>query len=249
MPKLYTTGEMAALCGTTVRAVQYYDKRGLISPSELSEGGRRLYTDRELRAMPIVCLLRELDFSLPAIKQLLGDQSSSELIAMLIAARQRELNDDIARGQAQLARLRELEDCLSMMEQPSFAAIGDADYVLTRRKKWNAMIGVMLTVGILMDVIEVGTLLLGILRGTWLPFLLGMPLAIAAGVYIVVYYYRHAEYICPICHTPFRPRFRSFLFTKHTPHTRKLSCKTCGHRGFCVETYYTKKKGSTHAEN
>ena len=42
MPK-YTTGEIARLCGVTVRTVQYYDSRGILTPSELTDGGRRLY--------------------------------------------------------------------------------------------------------------------------------------------------------------------------------------------------------------
>ena len=41
----YTTGEMAKLCGVTVRTVQYYDTRGILIPSEISEGGRRLYSE------------------------------------------------------------------------------------------------------------------------------------------------------------------------------------------------------------
>ena len=33
----YTTGEIAKLCGVSVRTVQYYDERGILIPSELSE--------------------------------------------------------------------------------------------------------------------------------------------------------------------------------------------------------------------
>ena len=35
----YTTGEIAKLCGVSVRTVQYYDSRNILVPSELSEGG------------------------------------------------------------------------------------------------------------------------------------------------------------------------------------------------------------------
>lgn len=41
----YTTGESAKLCGVTVRTVQYYDTRGILLPSELTEGGKRLYSE------------------------------------------------------------------------------------------------------------------------------------------------------------------------------------------------------------
>ena len=45
----YTTGELAKRCGVTVRTVQYYDTRGILVPSELSEGGRRLYSEEDLK--------------------------------------------------------------------------------------------------------------------------------------------------------------------------------------------------------
>ncbi len=34
----YATGELAEACGTTVRTVQYYDGKGLLSPPGYSEG-------------------------------------------------------------------------------------------------------------------------------------------------------------------------------------------------------------------
>ena len=55
----YTTRELAKLCSVTVRTVQYYDTRGILIPSELSEGGRRLYSDDDLRRMKIICFLRQ----------------------------------------------------------------------------------------------------------------------------------------------------------------------------------------------
>ena len=54
----YTTGELAKLCSVTVRTAQYYDTRGILIPSELSEGGRRLYSEDDLRCMKIICFLR-----------------------------------------------------------------------------------------------------------------------------------------------------------------------------------------------
>lgn len=41
--KLFTTGEIAEKCGVSVRTVQYYDEKGLVRPTERTEGGRRLY--------------------------------------------------------------------------------------------------------------------------------------------------------------------------------------------------------------
>lgn len=43
-----TIGEVAKKMGVTVRTLQYYDKEGLLSPSKQSEGGRRLYSNKDL---------------------------------------------------------------------------------------------------------------------------------------------------------------------------------------------------------
>jgi len=43
-----TVGEVAKKLNTTVRTLQYYDKEGILAPSAESEGGRRLYTDKDI---------------------------------------------------------------------------------------------------------------------------------------------------------------------------------------------------------
>jgi DNA-binding transcriptional MerR regulator len=53
----YTTGDMARLCEVTVRTVQFYDAKNLLKPAALSEGGRRLYTEDDMRKLKLICLL------------------------------------------------------------------------------------------------------------------------------------------------------------------------------------------------
>ena len=45
----YMTCEIAKLCGGSVRTVQYYDTRNILIPRELSESGRRLYSEEDLK--------------------------------------------------------------------------------------------------------------------------------------------------------------------------------------------------------
>lgn len=65
---LMTVGELAKKMGTTVRALQYYDKEGLLPPSGESEGGRRLYTDKDMVKLHQILSLKYLGFSLKDIK-------------------------------------------------------------------------------------------------------------------------------------------------------------------------------------
>ena len=64
-----TVGEVAKKMRTTVRTLQYYDKEGLLSPSAESEGGRRLYTDKDLVTLNQIISLKSLGFSLDDIKE------------------------------------------------------------------------------------------------------------------------------------------------------------------------------------
>lgn len=80
----YTTGELAKLCGVTVRTVQYYDTRGILIPSGLSEGGRRLYSEDDLKRMKVICFLRELDLPIDAIPQILKEEHPDKVISLLV---------------------------------------------------------------------------------------------------------------------------------------------------------------------
>ena len=79
----YTTGEIARLCGVSVRTVQYYDDRGILIPSELSEGGRRLYTVDDLKRMRIICFLRETGLPINSISALLSEEKPEGIISIL----------------------------------------------------------------------------------------------------------------------------------------------------------------------
>ena len=91
----YTTGEIAKLCNVTVRTVQYYDKRGILIPTELSEGGRRLYSESDLQRLKVICFLREVDVPIDAISQLLEEEHPEKVISILIEQQESLLMEEI----------------------------------------------------------------------------------------------------------------------------------------------------------
>lgn len=80
MSQTYTTGDLAKLAGVSVRTVQYYDKRGILVPSQLSEGGRRIYSESDLEKLRLICFLRELDFSIEQIKRLYAEENAKQVL-------------------------------------------------------------------------------------------------------------------------------------------------------------------------
>lgn len=67
-----TISQIAKLSGISVRTLQYYDEIGLLKPSSLSESGYRLYDEEALGKLQQILTLKELDFSLKEIQQLLS---------------------------------------------------------------------------------------------------------------------------------------------------------------------------------
>ena len=63
-----TVGQIAKKMNTTVRTLQYYDKEGILSPSAVSEGGRRLYTDKDIVKLHQIQSMKYFGFSLDDIK-------------------------------------------------------------------------------------------------------------------------------------------------------------------------------------
>jgi len=235
----YTTGEIAKLCGVSVRTVQYYDTRNILVPSELSEGGRRLYSDEDLQRMKIICFLREIGLSINSIGELLSEEDPGSVISILLEQHEKVLCEEIDERQAKLNMLEQMKHELKGVESENFSvkSIGDIAYIMENKKKLRRARGILIAIGIVMDIIELATLILWIRKGVWWPFASGMTLVVIMGILISIYYYRSTAYICPKCHTIFKPSFKEAFFAAHTPKTRKLTCTCCNHKGFCVEVY------------
>ena len=66
-----TVGQVAERFGVTVRTLHHYDEIGLLSPSERSRAGYRLYTEEDLTRLQHVVVYRRLGFALEDVAMLL----------------------------------------------------------------------------------------------------------------------------------------------------------------------------------
>ena len=234
---LYTTGEIAKLCGVSVRTVQYYDDRGILIPSTLSEGGRRLYSEADLKRMHIICFLREVGLSINSIAALFADEHPEGIISILLNEQESTLREELAERKAKLELLEGLKRELREIENFSVESIGDIAHTMKQKNKLSKMRLMMVLTGLPVTLLQLAAIIFTITDGLWWLFILWGLVAIPWGVIISIYYFRHAAYICPACHTVFRPTFKEMFWAHHTPRMRKLTCPTCGRKGLCVEVY------------
>lgn len=236
MPK-YTTGEMAKLCGVSVRTVQYYDARKILLPSALSEGGRRLYSEEDLQRLRIICFLREAGLPINSISRLFSEEDPGSVIDILLTQQAQTLRDELEERQTQLAMVEQIRRELKNVTHFSVESIGDIAYIMESRRMMYRVRATMLCAGLFSEAVELGLLLLWIIRGIWWPYVAWLPVTVGIAIWLSVFYFHRVDYICPQCHSVFRPDFREMFFARHTPSTRRLTCTHCGHKGFCVETY------------
>lgn len=237
----YTTGEIARLCGVSVRTVQYYDGRGLLVPSELSEGGRRLYSDSDLQRMRIICFLRNTGLPLGSIAKLFEEEKPEHIISVLLDEQKSLLRIELAECEAKLALLEGIGRELREIENPSVESLVDIATVMKQKNKLRRMRLAMVLTGIPVTALQCASIILGITNGLWWLLAVWACVATPWGICVSRYYFKHTAYICPECHEVFRPKFKEAFWAYHTPRMRRLTCPSCGRRGLCVEVYSEKE--------
>ena len=80
MDEKMTSGEIAKKAGVSQKAVRLYDEKGLLKPTEYSEGNYRLYDNEALEILEKIVALKQIGFSLEEIRDNLvaGDAKDIE---------------------------------------------------------------------------------------------------------------------------------------------------------------------------
>ncbi|MCL1881374.1 MAG: MerR family transcriptional regulator, partial [Oscillospiraceae bacterium] len=108
----YTTGEMAKLCNVSVRTVQFYDTKGLLIPSDLTEGGRRLYNDNDVIKLRLICTLKAIGLSLDLIKDILESESPVKVLTLSLDEQVEMLDIEINERQNQLETIAIIKESI-----------------------------------------------------------------------------------------------------------------------------------------
>lgn len=126
IPKGYmTVGEVAKKMDVTVRALQHYDKEGLLSPSAVSEGGRRLYTDRDIVKLHQILSLKSLGFSLNDIRDRLIPLDAPNDVAQILSEQAAMIREKIAGLTGSLSAIEALKAEVLEMQSVDFKKYAD----------------------------------------------------------------------------------------------------------------------------
>src|ERR671933_1202262 len=71
-------GEVAERLGVTPRTIKYYEEIGLVEPEGRSQGGFRLYGEREVERLERILRMKGMGYSLAAIREILAVQDVAQ---------------------------------------------------------------------------------------------------------------------------------------------------------------------------
>lgn len=120
-----TVGEAAKKMGVTVRTLQHYDKEGLLSPSAVSDGGRRLYTDKDIIKLHQILSLKHLGFSLDDIRDRLIPLDAPADVAQILSEQADIVRKKIADLTESLSAIEALKTEVLEMQSVDFKKYAD----------------------------------------------------------------------------------------------------------------------------
>jgi DNA-binding transcriptional MerR regulator len=133
-------GEVAKRMNTTVRTLQYYDKEGILSPSSESEGGRRLYSDKDIIKLHQIQSLKYLGFSLDDIKSRLVSLETPDEVAAVLAAQAENVRGKVVALSESLAAIEKLREETLKMDAVNWEKYADIVVNLQMKNEFYGLI-------------------------------------------------------------------------------------------------------------
>jgi len=231
----YTTGEMAKLNNVSVRTVQFYDTKGILHPSDLTEGGRRIYNDDDLRKFQLVCTLKAIGLSLNSIKKVMESEFSGKILTILLDEQAKSLAGEIDDRQKQLEMINIIKESICGKALIPENTILGIENVMEKKNKDRSKkkltliyigVGVASALGLLFMVWLVASRI-------WWGLAVYITVAII-GLLISALQLKDNVFICPKCDSVFKPSLRRAFFSTGSHKVRWMTCPECGHTDWCV---------------
>lgn len=122
-------GEAAKASGVTAKMIRHYEEIGLLPKAGRSASGYRKYGENDVHVLRFIRRSRDLGFSLPEIKTLLGlwgnRRRASADVKRLALAHVSDLDRKIAEMQAMRATLVKLSHCCHGDDRPECPILED----------------------------------------------------------------------------------------------------------------------------
>lgn len=134
----YTIGDLAKKLNITTRTIRYYDQKGLVKPSRVSESGYRLYSAKQVKQLKLIIFLKELGFSLKDIQKILEDKNGDKLIDLLLKDQLKRNKEETRKLEEQNKKIIQLQQVLS--KPNNIAEVTDITKIMNNETRYKKVI-------------------------------------------------------------------------------------------------------------
>lgn len=134
----YTIGDLAKKLNIITRTIRYYDQKGLVKPSRVSESGYRLYSAKQVKQLKLIIFLKELGFSLKDIQKILEDKNGDKLIDLLLKDQLKRNKEETRKLEEQNKKIIQLQQVLS--KPNNIAEVTDITKIMNNETRYKKVI-------------------------------------------------------------------------------------------------------------
>lgn len=102
---MFKIGEFSKLTMVSIRMLRYYDEQGLLSPARIDENGYRLYDVKQIETLQKIVMLRDAQFQVAEIKQILASDKSEDMVDYL-NKKEKEIAEEIIQKQKIIQKIQ-----------------------------------------------------------------------------------------------------------------------------------------------
>lgn len=118
---MYKISEFSKITSLTVKTLRYYDEQGILKPSYRAENAYRYYDDKDFTRARFILLLRDLNFSIAEMKDIVANYDSPDDLSYYLTEKQHMIADHIKRE-------KELIKRIDLYLQPNEMGVGSMNY-------------------------------------------------------------------------------------------------------------------------
>ena len=133
--------EVADLVGVSIRTLHHYHEIGLLTPTETTDSGYRLYSEDDLAKLQQILFFKELGFSLKEIKNMMSNPAYDRLEALVL---QRKMLEEKRKRFAKMIAaidktIQHMKGEIEMTNEERFAGLTfrHNPYEEEARKRWG----------------------------------------------------------------------------------------------------------------
>jgi len=124
---VYKISEFSKITGLTVKTLRYYDEQDILKPSYRAENAYRYYNDHDFQRAALVIILRDLDFSIGEMKDILTNYDNPEDLSYYFAEKKERIAE-------QIHKEKELMKKIDLYLQPRKMEVSRMNYTIETKE-------------------------------------------------------------------------------------------------------------------